>query len=148
MSPAGGRHGHIVAEILIRIGLFLRQSPLGYVFDGQTGFRPPHGNLRSPDVSFVAAARLPGGIPSGFLPLAPDLAVEVLSPDDRAGDVAHKVGEYFAVGVRLLWVIDPERRSAVVYRPGMPPRSVRADDTLEGEDVLPGFSCPLRDILG
>src|SRR5262249_49484716 len=117
MSPAGGRHGDITAELLMRMRAFARERRLGYVVDGQTGFRLPNGNLRSPDVSFVQEDRLPGGPPSGFLHLVPDLAVEILSPDDRAAAVARKVTEYLSVGVRLLWVIDPEGHSAVVYRP-------------------------------
>jgi Uma2 family endonuclease len=143
MSPAGGRHGHLVTRLLAQIHMFVMERKLGHVFDGQTGFRFPDGNLRSPDVSFVAAGRLPEGIPAGFLHVAPDLAVEVLSPTDRAGDIAHKVGDYLAVGVRLLWVIDPEKNTAVVYCPRTPPRTVRRDGALDGEDVLPGFSCPL-----
>ena len=136
-----------MSELVIRLGGFVRQNKLGRIFDGQTGFRLSDGNLRSPDISFVASAGLPEGIPAGFLRVAPDLAVEVLSPTDRAGEMAHKVGEYLAVGVRLLWVVDPEKATVVVYRPGAPPRSVRLDGALEGEDVLPGFSCPLRELL-
>jgi Uma2 family endonuclease len=147
VSPAGARHGRIVADLLIRIGVFLRETKLGQVFDGQTGFRL-RDNLRSPDISFVAGARLTGGVPEGFLHVAPDLAVEVLSPADRAGEVAHKVGEYLGVGVRLLWVVDPAKGAAVIYRPGQAPRTIRLDGALEGEDVLPGFSCPLRELLG
>jgi Uma2 family endonuclease len=79
--------------------------------------------------------------------VAPDLAVEVLSPTDRAGELAHKVGEYLAVGVRLLWVIDPEKGTGVVYRPGAPPRIVRKDGALDGADVVPGFSCPLAGLF-
>ena len=146
MSPAGGRHGEVVAEILMRIRAFVRERKLGYVFDGQTGFRLPGGNLRSPDVSFVKGARLPDGAPSGFLHLAPDLAVEVLSPTDRAAEVAQKVAEYLSVGVGLLWVIDSEAGSAVVYRPGATPHRA-AGGVLEGEDILPDFSCPLAAIF-
>jgi Uma2 family endonuclease len=147
VSPAGARHGRIVADLLIRVGVFVRETKLGQVFDGQTGFRL-RDNLRSPDISFVAGTRLTGGVPEGFFHVAPDLAVEVLSPADRAGDVAHKVGEYLGAGVRLLWVVDPEKGAAVVYKPGQAPRTIRLDDALEGEDVLPGFSCPLRELLG
>jgi Uma2 family endonuclease len=148
MSPAGARHGDVVAELVLRIRAFAKQHGLGHVFEGQTGYRFPDGNLRSPDVSFVAAGRLGDGVPAGFLHVAPDLAVEVLSPADRPGDVAHKVGDYLGVGVRLLWVVDPEKGAAVVYRPGHTPRSIRLDGALEGEDVLPGFSCPLQELLG
>jgi Uma2 family endonuclease len=147
VSPAGARHGDVVAELLARMRLFVKERRIGRVFDGQTGFRLPDGNLRSPDISFVATVRLPGGVPAGFLHVAPDLAVEVLSPTDRAGDLAHKVGEYLAVGVRLLWVIDPEKGTAVVYRPGASPRTVRKDGALDGEDVVPGFSCTLAGLF-
>jgi len=143
MSPAGARHGRLVLRLAAKLVAFVTEGRLGEVFDGQTGFRLPDGNLRSPDISFVAAARLPQGVPAGFLHVAPDLAVEVLSPSDRASDLAHKVAEYLAVGVRLLWVIDLEKGTAVLYRPGSPPRTVREDGVLDGEDVLPGFSCPL-----
>lgn len=147
MSPAGARHGDVVAALLSRLHAFVRERMLGRVFDGQTGFRLPDGNVRSPDVSFVAAAQLPAALPAGFLGVAPDLAAEVLSPTDRPADLAHKVAEYLAVGVRLLWVIDPENATAVVYRPGQRPDTVRLEGALEGEDVVPGFSCPLREIL-
>jgi Uma2 family endonuclease len=148
MTPAGGRHGAVVTSLLARMHVFVSERSLGHVFDGQTGFRFPAGNLRSPDIAFVARERLPEGVPLGFLHTAPDLAVEVLSPTDRAGDIAHKVAEYLSVGVRLLWVVDVETASGVVYRPGAPPRTVRAPGALDGEDVLPGFSCPLADLFG
>jgi Uma2 family endonuclease len=147
MSPAGGRHGEIVLRLAARLLGFVAERKLGHVFDGQTGFRFPDTNLRSPDVSFVATDRLPDGVPAGFLHVAPDLAVEVLSPSDRAADLAHKVAEYLAVGVRLLWVIDPEKETAVVYRTGSTPRTVRQDGVLDGEDVLPGFCCALSGLL-
>ena len=147
MSPAGGRHGEIVLRLAARLLGFVAERKLGHVFDGQTGFRFPDRNLRSPDVSFVATDRLPEGVPTGFVHVAPDLAVEVLSPSDRAADLAHKVAEYLAVGVRLVWVIDLEKGTAVLYRPGTPPRTVRQDGVLDGEDVLPGFACPLTALL-
>ena len=81
-------------------------------------------------------------------PLAPDLAVEVLSPNDRPEDVLEKVGEYLGVGTRLVWVIDPETRTAVVYRSLTDVRVIGEADALDGEDVVPGFSCPLRTVLG
>jgi Uma2 family endonuclease len=83
----------------------------------------------------------------GFGDGAPDLAVEVLSPTDRARQVLDKVGEYLEAGVRLVWVIDPERRSAVVYRSLAEVRKLGADEFLEGEDVVPGFRCRLADLF-
>jgi Uma2 family endonuclease len=149
MSPAGARHGRIISRLNVALGTFVNSRGSGDVFDGQTGYRwaAAGGNLRSPDLSFVAAGRLEQGIPTGFIHLAPDLAIEVLSPSERAGEIAQKVAEYLSVGVRLLWVIDPEKNSAVVYRPGLRPRTVRGTESLEGEDVLPGFAHPLADIF-
>ncbi len=106
-------------------------------------------NVRSPDVSFVAAGRFPEErAPVGFPALAPDLAVEVLSPDDRPSEMFQKFGEYLDAGTRLVWVIDPDNRIAAAYRSTTDVRVVAETNSLDGEDVVPGFACPLKDILG
>src|SRR5437867_1835363 len=105
VSPAGVRHGQVIVRLTVRLGAFVAERRLGDVLDSSTGFRLPGGNVRSPDVAFVAAGRFPGGkTPEGFGELAPDLAVEVLSPDDSARYVFDKVGEYLRAGTRLVWV--------------------------------------------
>jgi Uma2 family endonuclease len=105
-------------------------------------------NLRSPDVSFVARGRFPQEtVPVGFIEFAPDLAAEVLSPDDRRRDVLEKVGEYLDAGTRLVWVVDPESRTAAVYRSLTDVRHLAGNDSLEGEEVVPGFSCRLEEIF-
>jgi Uma2 family endonuclease len=104
--------------------------------------------VRSPDVAFVAADRVPGQAPRGFFEGAPDLAVEILSPDDNARDVLDKVGEYVKAGTRLVWVIDPDRRRAVVHRSLTDVQRLTKADSLAGEELLPGFSCNLGDVLG
>ncbi len=105
--------------------------------------------MRSPDVTFVAAGRFPARtLPEGFAELAPDLAVEVLSPEDRPREVLDKVGEYLQAGVRLVWIVDPHRKRAVVYRSLSEVREVGLDADLEGAEILPGFRCPLADLLG
>lgn len=120
----------------------MAERGLGEVFDSSTGYRLPGSNLRSPDLSFVAAARLPaGGVPEGFLYVPPDLAVEGLSPDDRPRLMRDKVGEYLAAGVRLVWVIDPGTRRASVHRTAPNVREIGIEGSLEGEDLAPGFSC-------
>ena len=104
--------------------------------------------LRRPDVSFVSQARLPGGkTPVGVLTVAPDLVVECVSPHDIASTLERKVAEYLAAGVRLVWVIYPEERRAMVRRPDGTATVVSVDDHLEGEDVLPGFRVRLRDVI-
>jgi len=148
VSPAGSRHGRVCMQLGARIHAFVEERQLGYAFESSTGFRLPGGNVRVPDVSFVARGRFPGEqLPEGFPDLPPDLAIEVLSPDDHSRDVLDKVGEYLEAGVRLVWVIDPKRRTAVVHRSLTDVRKLGPEDWLEGEDVMPGFRCQLADVL-
>jgi Uma2 family endonuclease len=147
VSPAGYRHGLVSVRLTVKLGTFVAAHGLGDVLESSTGFRLPGGNVRCPDVSFVSAARVPAGSPQGFAELAPDLAIEVLSPEDRQRDVLDKVGEYLGAGVRLVWVIDPEQATAVVFRSLTAVRRVERDGVLDGEDVLPGFVCALSELL-
>jgi Uma2 family endonuclease len=154
VSPAGARHGGVIVRLTVRLGAFVLERKLGHVFESSTGFRWPGrkadrpDNVRCPDLSFVATGRFAGERePEGFAALAPDLAVEVLSPRDRRGDVLEKVGEYLDAGTRLVWVIDPQTRTATAYRSLNEVRVLSEADALDGADVLPGFSCPLRTIL-
>jgi Uma2 family endonuclease len=155
VNPAGFRHGAVILRLAIRLGAFVAERKLGHMADSSTGFRwagrksDRPDNVRVPDLSFVAAGRFPDERePLGFPALAPDLAVEVLSPGDRYGDVLEKVGEYLDNGTRLVWVIDPGKRTAVVYRSLTDVRVIGEADMLEGQDVVPGFACPLKDVLG
>jgi len=148
VSPAGARHGKVCMRLGSRLTAFVETYDLGHVFDSSTGFRLPGGNVRLPDVAFVAKDRLDeSDIPEGFCPVAPDLAVEVLSPADRPRQVLDKVGEYLGAGVRLVWVIDPASRQATVYRSLTDVKTVGDRGTLDGEDLVPGFACPLASIL-
>jgi len=148
VSPAGSRHGLVSLRLGARLLAFGEQHGLGHALDSSTGFRMPAGNVRSPDASFVARGRFPeNGVPEGFADVPPDLAVEVLSTDDRPRAILDKVGEYLQAGVRLVWVIDPKAGRAVVYRSLTDVRELKDTDDLDGEDVLPGFRCSLAEIL-
>jgi len=149
VSPGGARHGRVCVNLVVRLDAAVRAGRLGHVFDSSTGFRLPAGNVRSPDVSFVAAGRFPGGeeLPKGFPDLAPDLAIEVLSPEDRSRDVLDKVGEYLEAGVRLVVVVDPERRRASFYRSLTEVETLGADDVVDLRDLVPGFAFTLREVL-
>jgi Uma2 family endonuclease len=147
VSPAGARHGSISVRLTAALLAFVSPKHLGEVFDSSTGYRLPGGNVRSPDASFVASKRL-SRVPEGFLELAPDLAVEVLSPHDSPREVLDKVGEYLAAGVQLVWVIDPREGRAVSYRSLTDVHEIGPDGTLDGGELLPGFRCPLADLLG
>ncbi len=149
-EPPGGRHGNITAILGVRLGQHVDLTDAGALFVGDTGFtlsRNPD-TVRGPDIAFVRKERVPDPIPSTFLEFAPDLVVEVLSPSDRPGEVLAKVGDWLDAGACLVWVIDPERRLARVYRADGTEHILKETDQLLGEDVLPGFSCTLASILG
>jgi Uma2 family endonuclease len=104
--------------------------------------------VRRADVSFIRFGRLTREQPpEGHIRLAPDLAVEVVSPNDLAYDVDSKVEDYLQAGVRLVWVVNPVTRTVRVHRPDGPGATLRADDELTGGDVLPGFSCRIRELF-
>jgi Uma2 family endonuclease len=148
-EPAGGRHGRVASELSRVIGNHVHAHALGAVYAAETGFtlaRRPD-TVRAPDVAFVRQDRVPEPEPVGFPELAPDLAVEVLSPGDQPGDTLSKVADWLSAGTRLVWVVDPERRLARVYRHDGTEQIVTADQTLNGEDVLPSFACGLASVL-
>ena len=144
MPPAGARHGNVAMQIGILLGGFVRANNLGGTFAAETGFILRRGpdTVRAPDASFVARDRLTSGeLPTGFLEMAPDLAVEVVSPDDSRREIREKSESWIQAGTRLVWVIDPASRSATVYSSNGDVREVEEDGILDGEDSVPGFAC-------
>lgn len=149
MSPASYWSSIVAAAILRRIAAFVVEHRLGLVAgaDGGMLLRRGPDTLRAPDVSFVRRERIPPDVSrGGFIPVAPDLAVEVLSPSDRFSRVTRKIRDYFAAGTRLVWVVDPDDRVTTVYHPDRPVEIIGADGTLDGEDVLPGFTLSLAEL--
>lgn len=140
---AGGLHGRIVARLTELLVRFVRRNRMGVVYAGDAGFvlaRRPD-TVRGPDIAFLSAERHRAlEDERRFLPGAPDLAVEVLSPNDRPGEVLGKVSDYLAAGTRLVWVVSPAREQVSVFRSPLAPRVLSSQDFLDGEDVLPGFS--------
>jgi len=130
---------------------FLDTNPAGWVWPADLGYEcfPDHPKkVRKPDVSFIRVERMPGGPTSeGYAHIAPDLAAEVVSPNDLWHEVQAKVHEYLALGVRLVWVIDPESRTMYVYRRNGSVSWLREGDEISGEDILPGFRCELASIF-
>jgi Uma2 family endonuclease len=147
-EPAGGRHGAVAARMAYRLMAHVEATRAGRVYAAETGFKiaSDPDTVRAPDVAFVAAGRLADLEPAGFLVGGPDLAVEVLSPDDRPGAVLQKVGDWLAAGTVLVWVIDPERRAAATYGADGATHLLEPDGILSGAPVLPGFACPLVDL--
>ena len=119
VSPAGARHGDVVASVTRLLATFVGARRHGRVFAGDTGFvlRRNPDTVRGPDVAFVTAARLPGRPPAEFLEGAPDLAIEVISPSDTWKAIDKKAGEFIAAGARAVWAIDPGDETAKVYTP-------------------------------
>ena len=151
IAPAGERHGEIGIALAIHLGNYVLQHRLGRMYIADTGFRLRRDpdTVQSPDLSFVARPRLqPGAGGPRYFEGAPDLAVEILSPTDTLPNTAAKIRRYFAAGCRLVWLIHPARDTVAVYvPPDTPVRTLGLDDALDGADVLPGFSCRVRDAL-
>lgn len=148
-EPPGTWHGAVSARLALRLGNFVEAHGSGLVFGQDTGFKIESNpdTVRAPDVAFVARERLDAIHDRGYAALAPDLLAEVVSPDDRPGELLAKVADWLQAGVRLVWVIDPQRKTARVYRPDGSVTVLREEDAFDGEDVLPGFSCRLKDLL-
>lgn len=148
-EPAGYRHGRVSMNLAVLLSKHVERTDAGQVVSGDTGFKlaSDPDTVRAPDVAFISRERLPDPQTRGFPALGPDLVIEVLSPDDRPGETLAKVGDWLEGGARLVWVIDPERRVARVYRPDGTETHLAQTGTLDGEDVLPGFSCTLMSIL-
>ena len=148
-EPAGTGRGARSARLARRVGNFVEEHDLGEVFAQDTGFRIERDpdTVRAPDVAFVGRDRLAGIPEEGYAGLAPDWVAEIVSPGDRPGELLEKVGQWLNAGVRLVWVLDPVRREARVYRPDGTVTRAGPEDELDGEDVLTGFRCPLCDLL-
>jgi Uma2 family endonuclease len=148
VSPAGWYHEQVVVQLIAQIAAFVRANHLGLVLGSNAMYKLPDGSKRCPDVSFIAATKLPLRTSSaGVIDTMPDLVVEVLSPNDKPSEVLGKVGEYLEAGARLVWVVDPDRKKAVAHRSLSEARDVSASGSFDGEDVLPGFSCLLTELL-
>ena len=150
MPPAGGRHGSVAMRIGILLGAHVMENQLGETFAAETGYilRRDPDTVRAPDASFIARDRLPPEeLPAGYFDIMPDLAVEVLSPNDRLDEVRAKVADWLQAGVRLVWVIDPATRSAVVYRSASDGQELTEGESLDGADVIPGFTCQIRELF-
>jgi Uma2 family endonuclease len=148
-EPAGPRHGEAAVRLAAAIVAFVYPRKLGRVFAAETGFwlHTNPDTVRAPDIAFVSIDRFPHVPERGFATMAPDLAVEMLSPDDRPRDVREKVAAWLTAGTSLVWVVDPVKRTARVYRADGTHSVVNVDGILDGESVLAGFTCELASIF-
>jgi Uma2 family endonuclease len=150
MSPTGGESGRRNADITIDLGLWNRQTQLGYTFDSSTCFKLPNGAERSPDAAWVERSRWESLSPEQrekFPPIAPDFVIELRSASDSLPPLQAKMQEYQANGVRLGWLINPQDQQVEIYRQSSPGQVLRAPQQLSGESVLPGFTLNLARVL-
>jgi Uma2 family endonuclease len=148
MSPANSRHGWVVVQVTAPLAAFVAKNKLGYVLGAETGFfiqRDPD-TVRAPDVAFVRAERVEGELTEKFFPGPPDLAVEVLSPNDSASEVHEKAEDWLNAGCAEVWLIDPRRKSAS--------KCIRSGNSVVREPVesltsglLPGFELPVAELF-
>ena len=150
MPPAGFEHGICAAEIGSKLNVHVKTHKLGYVCGAETGFKIDQNpdTVRAPDAAFVSQSSIERqGIVRGYWEGAPDLAVEVISPNDTYAEVAEKVDEWLTAGCAMVWVINPRRETVEVYRANEDLVLLHGNDTLEGGDVVKGFQCRVQDIF-
>lgn len=147
MVPPGGQHGAIQAALIVALGTYLAESRLGRVY-GEVGYlleRNPD-TVLAPDLSVIATDRAPAD-QTRYLELAPDLAVEIVSPGNGPGEIERKVAIYLRAGCRMVWVVYPHQRQVVVHLPGNAPAVFGEEAVLAGGDVLPGFAIPVATLF-
>jgi Uma2 family endonuclease len=145
VTPADSLHSAVAVRIGRLLDAFVDDSGAGTVTGEQGGYLLSEDTVRAPDVAFIRADRQRKTGP--YFEGAPDLAVEVLSPDDAASAVRAKIKDYFAAGARLVWIVDRFQREITVYRTATDAHILTEADTLDGGDVLPGFRVPVRKIF-
>ena len=151
-EPAGYVHGRVTMNLTARLVLHLdgkSSGPIGQLIAGDTGFtlsKAPD-TVRSPDIGYIRPGRVPNPETTGFPELAPDLVVDVLSPEDRPREIQERAWQWLVAGAQVVWVVDPRRRTTHIYRSDGTEEFVGPDGSLDGEDILPGFTCPLEAIM-
>lgn len=148
-APAGHEHGRLAALITASLLQHVLKDQLGAVYAAETGFKlaSDPDTVRAPDVAFVSAARLENVESSGYFPGPPDLAVEIISPNDRHSEVEEKVEMWLRYGVRMVVTLNPQTRTATVYRSLDSIQMIRGEGRLEGKDIIPGWVLPLSELF-
>lgn len=147
--PPGYEHGATIMRLSLRLGNHVYAHDLGEVLAAETGFRIARNpdTVRAADIAFVSKARLPKSRPRGYADLAPDLVIEVVSPNDDPDEIQAKVKDWLDAGVRLVLVVYPGPRQVAAYRSFRDVVILTEDDVLSAPDILPGFSMPIADIF-
>jgi Uma2 family endonuclease len=150
MTPAGHQHGRIAINVTLPLAQHVRAHNLGTVYAAETGFRlaADPDTVRAPDVAFIRRDRVEAvDDVQGYWPGAPDLAVEVISPSDTYTEVEEKLFDWLDAGARLVIAVNPRQHTVTVYRSRADIVQLTEDDTLDGGDVVPGWSLPVREVF-
>ncbi|MBI1760616.1 MAG: Uma2 family endonuclease [Acidobacteria bacterium] len=146
VKMAGALHGRTIMRLGWRLAMHVEQNQLGDMYSPDTTFLIG-ANERLPDLAFLAKERIPAeGVPFGKWDIAPDLAVEVISPNDIYTNVKTKLSDYFNAGVREVWIVEPETKLVTIYQSLTRDRILSEDDQLTS-DLLPGFTCRVGDLF-
>jgi Uma2 family endonuclease len=150
MPPPGFWHGYIEFNFGSILHTFVRKHNLGYIIGGEAGVythRNPD-TVRGVNVAFISHERMAQVKSESYLDVAPELIVEILSPGDRWDEVNDKLTEYFAIGVQMVWVVDPKRKQFHLYRALTEVEILTAEDDISGGEVLSGFSVGVAELFG
>ena len=145
MPPTSMKHGEISSNVILHLSLHVFEHQLGCLYTAGTTFLLGDRAVK-PDIAFVSTDRLPDNREQAS-PIPPDLAVEVVSPSDKHYDVTEKALAYLRSGTRLVWVIEPVAKTVMIYRSETDSTVLNYEDTLTGEDVVPGFACPVAQLF-
>jgi Uma2 family endonuclease len=148
MTPLGEEHAWLTVNLGGPLAQHVRARALGRVY-GELGCKleTDPDTVRAPDVAFIRQERLAGPPQPTYWPGAPDLVVEVVSPNDRYSEVDDKVATWLAHGTSMVLVVNPRWRTVLVHRPGQPPRLLTEDDVLDGQDVVRDWQLPVRELF-
>jgi len=149
---AGELHGAIATNLIVALGTYVKTHQLGRVYPADTTYILSEDEqgvqlMRLPDVSFVAVSRVKTENRQSYYQLAPDLAIEIISPSERAVDIRAKLREYLRAGVRQVWQVYPETQEVIVHLPDGTVRTYEVGQVIPGADVLPDLELPVEDIF-
>ena len=150
MTPPGAEHGRVEGLMTWHLLGFVQQHQLGYVLTGETGIyiRRDPDTVRGMDLAVISHQRAPHGLDPGYLTIAPELVVEIVSPSDRWGEIEAKLSDYFSIGVEQVWLVQPRPMSVYIYQSLTERTLLTRDDTLHGTGILTGFSVRVASLFG
>lgn len=149
-KPVSLKSSAVAVKLIAQLSVYVDKQQLGAVFESEASYQFTVGKrkqVRKPDVSFISQARLPAELPDGHSPIAPDLAIEVISPNDEAEDIENRLSELLAAGTSLFWIVYPKTRSVWVLRQDGTGARLTENQDLSGETVVPGFTCRIASLF-